>query len=97
MTVMRQFTFREKLSTNARAASGALRGVLQESEDEEEKDKALALTTAVHRQGAATSSQSLAVRGHSWVETLVREAGQAGDTAPLGDDTAKTDRRRNEE
>ena len=74
-------SIREKRSANARAASGALRGVLQESEDEEEKDKASP------------------VRGHSWVddEAAVREAGQAGDTAPLGDDTAEMDRRRNKE
>ena len=74
-------SIREKRSTNARAASGALRGVLQESEDEEEKDKASP------------------VRGHSRVdEAAVREAGQAGDTAPLGDDdTDETDRRRNKE
>ena len=73
-------SIREKRSANARAASGALRGVLQESEDEEEKDKASP------------------VRGHSWVEAVVREAGQAGDTAPLGDDdTDETDRRRNKE
>ena len=56
----------------------------------------LAFTTAVHRQGAAMSSQ-LPVRGHSWVEAAVIEAGQAGDTDPLGDDTDETDRRRNKE
>ena len=74
-------SIRQKRSANARAASGALRGVLQESEDEEEKDKASP------------------VRGHSRVdEAAVREAGQAGDTAPLGDDdTDETDRRRNKE
>ena len=65
-------------STNARAASGALRGVLEQSELEalcaDDEDKVLA--TAVPLAGAATSSQSR-VRGRSWVEAAVREAGQA--------------------